>query len=128
MIARSLDPPKEKQMLLATTLRVLLSLSPFVVTISVSVQTYLDCPCQMEKPIPCVKLFEEQAEVSRLKNSKLRGADIIDECIIKQLPEKRLLFLVPIFNCSFRLSHFPTQRKCAESIVISKPSKPKNEI
>lgn len=33
-----------------------------------------------------------------------------------------------IFNCSFRLSQFPTQWKCAEILMIPKPSKLENEI
>lgn len=79
-------------------------------------------------PIKHITPSEVKLEISKLNTKNSPGYDKIDATIIKSLPNKAILFLTLIFNAIFRLSHFPSQWKCAEIIMIKKPNKPENLI
>lgn len=89
---------------------------------------FLDVACQMDLPLKRVTPNETKSEITSLNNKKSSGYDKIDAIAIKSLPFKGIVFLTLIFNSILRLQYFPSQWKCAEIIMVLKPSKPINEV
>lgn len=89
---------------------------------------FLDAPCQLSLPIKHITPAEICIEIEKLDKNKSPGYDKIDAKIVKCLPKKGIMFLTLIYNSILRLSHFPTQWKCAEIVMVCKPNKPENEI
>jgi hypothetical protein len=75
----------------------------------------------MDWPIKHVTLNEVKEEIKKLNIKKSPGYDTIDGYVTKSLPTKALILLTNIYNAILRLSHFPSQWKCAEIIMIEKP-------
>lgn len=92
------------------------------------IEEFLDCPCQMDLPIPHIPPQEVQKEIKLLNNKKTPGYDQITAIVAKTLPKKGILLLTLIFNNILRLHHFPNQWKYAEVIMVPKPNKPENII
>lgn len=89
---------------------------------------FIDTPCPMDLPIKHIKPSEIREEINHLNPKKSPGYDQINAQMLKHIPKKGLLFLTYIFNAILRLSHFPSQWKCAMIIMIPKPNKPENCI
>ncbi|KAL4141972.1 hypothetical protein QTP88_004508 [Uroleucon formosanum] len=64
--------------------------------------------------------------ISKLKNGKAPGHDLITNNILKQLTNKAILNITHIFNAMLRLSYFPPLWKISTIILVHKPGKPKN--
>jgi len=64
--------------------------------------------------------------ISKLKNGKAPGHDLITNNIFKQLTNKAILNITHIFNAMLRLSYFPPLWKISTIILVHKPGKPKN--
>jgi len=62
--------------------------------------------------------------IKKLPTKKAPGHDLISNFIVKNLPNKAVLFLALIFNFLLRLSYFPGTWKYTNIILISKPDKP----
>ena len=92
------------------------------------IENFLDIPCQMDLPITHITPSEVRNAISKLNNTKSPGYDNIDSRVVKSLPKKGVLFLTTIFNSILRLSHFPSQWKYAEIVMILKPNKPENTV
>lgn len=90
--------------------------------------TFLETPCQMDLPIKSFSPREVLDEITKLNNFKSPGYDKIDPIVAKSLSKKSLLFLTLIYNSILRLSHFPSQWKHSEIIMIPKPNKPEHII
>lgn len=89
---------------------------------------FVNSTCQMDMPIKFVKTNEIFEEICNLNSKKAPGYDEITALMLKHLPKKGIILLTYIFNAILRLSHFPSQWKCASIIMIPKPSKPETEI
>lgn len=89
---------------------------------------FLDVACQLERPIRHITPNETKLEINALNNNKSTGFDKIDAKAIKSLPSKGIMFLTLIFNSILRLQHFPSQWKCAEIIMVLKPTKPETVV
>ena len=90
------------------------------------IQTFLDCPCQMDVPIRATDYNEVLDEICMLNNSKSPGCDNIDAKTLKELPMNCIHLITAIFNRCLKLNYFPMQWKCAEIIMIAKPNKPEH--
>jgi len=64
--------------------------------------------------------------ISKLKNGKAPGHDLITNNILKQLTNKAILNITHIFNAMLRLSYFPPLWKISTIILVHKHGKPKN--
>jgi hypothetical protein len=62
--------------------------------------------------------------IKTLSSKKASGHDLISNFIVKNLPNKAVLFFTHIFNSLLRLSYFPNTWKHSNIILISKPDKP----
>lgn len=82
----------------------------------------------MEFPIKPCSFGEVKNQILKLNNIKSPGYDKIDAIVVKNLPNKALLYLTLIFNAILRLSHYPTQWKCTVITMIPKPNKPEHAI
>jgi len=66
--------------------------------------------------------------ISKLKEKKAPGYDLITNKILKNLPKKTIVLITYIVNSMLRISYIPSIWKSSTIIVIPKPNKPKNEI
>uniref|UniRef100_A0A2S2PH29 Putative RNA-directed DNA polymerase n=1 Tax=Schizaphis graminum TaxID=13262 RepID=A0A2S2PH29_SCHGA len=64
--------------------------------------------------------------ISKLRNNKSPGHDLITNTITKKLPKKAILLLTYIYNGILRLSYIPSTWKYSVIILIHKPGKPPN--
>ncbi|KAL4085161.1 hypothetical protein QTP88_027453 [Uroleucon formosanum] len=64
--------------------------------------------------------------ISKLKNGKAPGHDLITNNILKKHTNKAILNITHIFNAMLRLSYFPPLWKISTIILVHKPGKPKN--
>lgn len=92
------------------------------------VLAFLDTPCQLSLPIKHITPNEIRSEIKNLCNNKSPGYDKIDAKVAKCLPKKGVMFLTLLYNSILRLNYFPTQWKCAEIVMVLKPTKPENQI
>lgn len=93
-----------------------------------TIYEFLEATCPMDLPIKFSTPAEILREINELSSSKTPGFDRINAKMVKFLPKKCLVYLTYIFNAILRLSHFPSQWKCAEIVMIPKPKKPENEV
>src|SRR5215510_2251909 len=89
-----------------------------------AVQSYLDSPCPMTPPIRPFSLAEVTMEISKCKNHKAPGFDLITAQILKELPREAIALLTFIYNGMLRLAYFPVLWKFAQLIMIPKPGNP----
>lgn len=92
-----------------------------------AVTTFLDAPFQMSPPIKAIKSQEVVDIIKKLDAKKAPGYDLITGTILKQLPSVAITALTQIFNAVLRTSHFPSQWKVAQIILVLKPGKPAEE-
>ncbi|KAL1460251.1 hypothetical protein WDU94_012177 [Cyamophila willieti] len=89
---------------------------------------FLDVPCPLSlptKPITPADIY------FTLKGSKMRKAPgfyLITEKILRELPDKAIIYLTHIFNAMLRLSYWPLTWKYAEIIMLQKPGKPVDDV
>lgn len=83
---------------------------------------------QMCVPIRSFSPREITREIKSLDKHKAPGFDLITPLILKELPNKVIVFLANIFNAILRTSHFPTFWKFSEIIMIHKAGKPEHLV
>jgi hypothetical protein len=79
-------------------------------------------------PIKLLSSKEIKEEIGFLNIKKAPGIDKIAAKMMKELPKKRLVMLIYIFNAMLRLSYWLKQLKTAEIILIRKPGKDQKEL
>lgn len=72
---------------------------------------------------PLIRPHEVWSLIRKLKRRKAPGEDNIHNALIKNLPQKAVVYLTKIFNGCFRLNYFPNVWKSAKVIAIKKPNK-----
>ena len=55
-----------------------------------------------------IKLFKVNEIIAEIKKLNPKKSAGFDSKVLKNLPEKTLIFLTVLFNAILRLSHFPT--------------------
>jgi hypothetical protein len=88
------------------------------------VSDIISAPLPVSFPFGSVSPNHVRHIINHLPLKKSPGFDLITAEVLKELPDKGILFLTYIFNCMLRLSHFPLQWKASEIIMILKPGKP----
>lgn len=91
-------------------------------------ESFLNAPLQMDLPIKHISPQEVQEIISAQNLKKAPGYDGIDGTVLKALPFKAVIFLTLIYNAILRLSHFPSQWKCAKIIMVLKPNKEEHTL
>lgn len=91
------------------------------------IRDFLQSPNQLCLPLRAATPKEISREIITLPTGKAPGYDQIDSTLIKNLPKKGIMFLVMLFNSCLRLSHFPSQWKIAQVVMVPKPGKPVEE-
>lgn len=90
------------------------------------VDDYLQSDYQMSMPIRAVSPKELQKEIRKLELRKAPGFDLITAEILRELPQKAVIYLTYLINSIFRLSYFPSIWKISDIIMIHKEGKPPN--
>uniref|UniRef100_A0A2S2P0Y0 RNA-directed DNA polymerase from mobile element jockey n=1 Tax=Schizaphis graminum TaxID=13262 RepID=A0A2S2P0Y0_SCHGA len=88
------------------------------------IEQSLNSPLPMALPAKHTSPGEVMHIIKKLPTRKAPGHDLISNFIVKNLPNKAVLFLTLIFNSLLRLSYFPSIWKHSNIILISKPDKP----
>lgn len=65
--------------------------------------------------------------IKNLKNRKAPGKDGITNQMLKNAPNKVIMFIVAIANATMRLNIFPNKWKTAKIIMVPKPNKPRTD-
>lgn len=73
--------------------------------------------------IKLVQPSEIRKIINNLKKRKAPGFDNITNCLLKNLPQKAIIYITKIFNSCLLLNHFPSAWKTAKVIAIKKPGK-----
>lgn len=91
-------------------------------TVQTSIETLGDYADVSLTP-PLIRPHEVWSLIRKLKRRKAPGEDNIHNALIKNLPQKAVVYLTKIFNGCFRLNYFPNVWKSAKVIAIKKPNK-----
>lgn len=93
-----------------------------------AVTNFLQETHQMELPIRKFTRSEITAVISRLKDGKAPGYDLITPKVLKELPNEAIIFIMHLFNACITKCIFPAQWKVAEIKMILKPGKPGEDV
>lgn len=89
----------------------------------------IESPFKMDLPIKKFKVTEVRKTILMdLNPNKAPGYDLITGKVLKQLPEEGFRMFTIIFNAILRLSHYPSQWKAGQIILILKPGKDSSEV
>lgn len=92
------------------------------------IQDFLDSPEQLSLLMKNISINEIKETIKQLHSKKSPGHDLITGKILKELPDITIRLISFIFNAIIRLSHYPSQWKIAQIILIQKPDKPAEEV
>ncbi|CAB0044414.1 unnamed protein product, partial [Trichogramma brassicae] len=81
-----------------------------------------------ETPIAAAKITEIMEIIRNIKPKKAPGHDSITGRMLKELPPIAYRAITIIINACLRLSHFPTQWKESQIILIQKPGKEADKV
>lgn len=82
----------------------------------------LDCNEMSDYP-KLVRPHEIQKLLRKLKPNKAPGFDGLGNGLLKNLPQKLIVYLTKVFNGCLRIAYFPSTLKHAKIIPIKKPGK-----
>lgn len=92
------------------------------------INSFINSPLPMSLPAKHTSPSEVKFLISKLKEKKSPGYDLITNKILKNLPKKTIILITYIFNSMLRISYIPLIWKLSTIIVIPKPNKPKNVV
>ncbi|MXP61690.1 reverse transcriptase family protein [Pantoea sp. Taur] len=95
-------------------------------THTAKVNEFLTSPIPLSLPPKAVNPSEVKFLIKRLKPRKSPGYDLLTSQILRQLPQKAIIFLTYLYNCILRTTHFPLMWKHSTIILFLKPGKPPN--
>lgn len=94
-----------------------------LMVLNVNLTKFLDFLLSMSLNIPAKHTSSKEIQniIHKLPVKKAPGHDLINNLIVKNLPNNSIIFLLHIFNFLLRLSYFPKSWKKSVIILILKP-------